>query len=386
MAKRRGNGEGSIYKRKDGSWMASISAGIDPATGKTKRKTFYGKTRKEAAEKMNKTLHEIKTGSYIELATVTLEQWLTDWLNGRKPHIAESSWNAYDTMIRVHIIPALGKVKLKDLKTRDIQNLLNDKFENGRSDGKGGLSPRSVKYIYQTLNSALRQAVRERLLSYNVTEAAELPKQEAKEMTTLSTEDLTKFLEAAKESPQYTAFLLEFYTGLRRGELLGLRWKDIDFKKGTLTVRQQLVKGKKIKDTKTSKSKRTITLYKDALEALKTHKKKQNEIKLMLGPNYQDNDLVFCTQEGKPLDPDNFTKQFQRLLKKAGIPKTRFHDTRHTFATLSLEAGVPLKTVQEILGHSTISITGDIYSHVTPKMHEEAANKMGGVLAGCMKE
>lgn len=414
MAKRRGNNEGSVMKRKkcpncskvassarednlkickncgealpkEGIWMTQTTIGVNPSNGKPIRKSFYGKTRKEAVDKMNKVLNDLSEGSYSEPTIITLEKWLKDWLSGRKPHISESTWITYETKIRVHIIPELGSLKLKDLKTRDIQKLLNDKFENGRTDGKGGLSPRSVKYIYQTLNTALQQAKKERIINYNPAEAVELPKGENKEMKTLSVDELKIFLETAKSSPLYPAFILVFYTGLRRGELLGLSWSDINFNNGTLTVRKQLVKGKKYKDTKTPKSRRTITLHKDAIEVLKNHKKKQNEIKLILGQTYQDNGFVFCTDDGKPLDPDNFSKHFQRILKRAGIPKSRFHNTRHTFATLALEAGVELKTVQEILGHSSISITGDIYSHVTAKMQEEAANKVGGVMADCIK-
>ena len=372
---------------KQGIWMSQATIGFDPTSGKPKRRSFYGKTRIEAFDKMNKALYELNTGNYCEPATITLGKWLNDWLEGRKPHIEEETYQGYETQIRVHITPAIGKIKLKDLKTRDIQKLLNDKFKKGRVDGKGGLSPRSVKYIHQTLNTSLNQAVRERIISHNPAEAVELPKKEGREIKTLSTEELKKFFQAAEESPWYTAFLLEFYTGLRRGELLGLRWQDLDFDQGLLKVRQRLSKYKIIKvGTKTPNAKRAITLHTDIMEVLKKHQFQQNEMKQLLGPAYQDNDLIFCNGKGSPLHPDSFTKHYQRFLEKAGLTKTTFHNARHTFATLALESGVGIKTVQEILGHSSISITGDIYSHVTKKMNDDAANKMSRVITGCLEQ
>ncbi len=384
MAKRRSNGEGSITKRPDGTWMAQVSVGRDPATGKLKRKTFYGKTRQEVSKKITGVIHEIQTGNYIEPALITLGQWLNDWLKGRKPHITESTWQAYEVMIRCHINPNIGGIKLKDLRTRDIQNLLNAKLENGRVDGKGGLSTRVIKYIYSTLQSALKQAVKERLITHNVADAIELPKQKKQEMKILTKENISVFMETAKNSIHYPAFLLELSTGLRRGELIGLRWEDIDFHNGILRVKQQIVRCKKgliISEPKTEKSKRTISLHKGILEKLKEHKKHQNELKLLLGPAYQDNGLVFCTEDGKPLDPRNFVRHFESVLKKAGLKHIRFHDMRHTFATMALQSGIPAKTIQEFLGHSTISVTMDTYSHVTPEMQSEAANIIGNILS-----
>lgn len=378
---RRSKGEGTICRRKDGLWMAQATIGINPETGKPRRKTFYGKTRREVAEKLNTILHEIQQGSYIEPSQVTVEQWLSDWLEGRKPHIEESTWSAYEVMARCHITPSLGKVKLKDLRTRDLQMLLNNKLAEG-------LSSRTVKYIYTTINMALKQAVKERLIPYNPAEGVELPKQEKKEMKTLTREEVAKFLQVAKESRHYPAFLLELATGLRRGELLAVKWGNIDFNQRTLSIKEQLVRtteGLTFKSLKTVKSRRTISLPPDIMDMLRMHKKKQAELKLMLGPVYEDNDLLFCAEDGKPLDPKSFVDHFKRLLKKAGL-NIRFHDLRHTFATLSLEAGIPVKTVQEMLGHTTSKMVMDVYGHVTKDMHEAAAATIGGILAECIKK
>lgn len=384
MAKHRSNGEGSIYKRKDGGWFGVITVGIDPETGKQDRRYIYGKTRQKVAQKMNETLHKVNTGTYIEPTRITVKEWLEEWLKGRKPHLADNSWRTYDIMIRCHIIPAIGRIKLKDLKTRDIQNLINEKMENGRVEGEGGLSPRTVKYIYSTLHTALKQAVRERIIPFNVAEAVELPKKRKKEMNTLSAEESRRFLQTTRKSPLHAAYLLALSTGLRQGEILGLKWEDIDFDEGALTVKRQLLRttdqGLVLEEPKTKHSRRTISLNKEVIKELKLHKKEQNEVKLKAGPGSQDNDLLFFTDEGKPIDPRNFFRRFKRLLKEAGIPDIPLHNLRHTYATLSLEAGIDPKTIQEILGHSTISTTMDTYSHVTIKMQKDAADTIGNLL------
>ncbi len=381
-AGRRGNNEGSIRQRKDGTWEARLTIGYNDE-GKAIRKSFYGKEREDVARQLTKELNNLNMGTYFEPSKVTLEEWLEAWLEGRRAHIAENTWSAYETMIRVHIAPNMGTVKLKGLKTRPIQNLLNKKYE-------GGLSARTVKYLYQTINAALRQAVKEQMIPFNPAEFCELPKAEQKEMRVLSVEEIGKFFEVAKESPHYTAFYLDLASGLRRGELLGLRWQDIDFNKGTISVWQQLVKSKTkprlvFKETKTPKSKRTIKLDPGTMGLLKFHQKRQEHMKDFLGPDYQDGSLVFCTEDGRPLDPDNFRRHLNVLLERAGVPKAGIHTLRHSYATLALEAGVSIKTVQENLGHASIAMTGDIYSHVTARMKEESASKVGSVLAGCQR-
>jgi len=389
MAKKRSNGEGSICRRSDGTWQAQATVGFDPATGKSKRKTFYGKTRKEVVDKMQKVLVEFKTGNYIEPTALTIGQWLDDWHQGRKPHISENTHELLGTMIRCHLNPVLGAIRLKDLRTRDIQKLLNEKFSSGRVDGRGGLSPRTVKHIHSALNGALRQAVKERLLLHNPCEGVELPRKVNREMRTFSREDLQLFLAKTKNHPHYPAFLLTIGTGLRRGELLGLRWSDVDFHKGMLSIKQQIVRGRHgllFGEPKTPKSKRSIALHKELIDVLKAHKKQQNEVRLLLGAAYADHGLVFCREDGMPLDPCQFARQFGAAVKRAGLEKIRFHDLRHSYATLSLEAGVSLKAIQEVLGHTSITMTGDIYGHVTERMRQEAADKIGAVLVGCLEE
>jgi integrase len=344
---RRGNNEGSIIERKvikNGKeykyFVAQVTIGYDPQTGKQKMKQFSSKSRGEVSRKMTDALSKLQTGTYIEPTSLTLEKWLIDWLTGRKPHIAENTYSSYETIIKCHINPSIGKTKLKDLRTRDIQILLNSKLINGRINGKGGLSSRTVKYIYNTINTALRQAVKERIIPFNIADAVEIPKQIEREMKTMSQKEIIKFLDTVKNcqlnhhhsSSLFAAFYLELSSGLRRGELLGLHWSEVDFEKKGIAVKTQLLRGKNglyFSEPKTAKSKRTITLDASVIKILWDHKIRQNETRLMLGELFQDNGLVFCNDAGGPLDPRNFTRHFEILLDKAGLNHYRFHDLRH---------------------------------------------------------
>lgn len=384
MARKRGHGEGTISKRKDGRWEGKISIGHDPVTGKLKRVTFYGKTRQEVAEKLNKALHEYKTGTFIKPNKITVGQWLDRWLEVyAKPKVRLSTWESYETTVRCHIKPTIGNLPLKDLRPEHLQQLYNEKLKSGRVDGKGGLSAKSVGYIHAVMNQALKQAVKEQLVYRNVCEAVNKPKQKRHEIKPLTIEQMNQFLSVAREDKLFPAFLLEWGTGLRRGELLGLKWRDIDLKKGVITVRRSLIRTRQgliFSEPKTEKSRRTIPIPKEVVAELKAHKARQAQERLLLGQAYQDNDLVFCSAEGRPLDPRSFTRKFERLLEKAGLPRVSFHDMRHSHATMLLLLDEHPKVVQERLGHSTIAMTLDTYSHVVPGLQEKAAAKLSSVL------
>ncbi|MBE3585465.1 MAG: site-specific integrase [Thermoanaerobacter sp.] len=392
MAGKRGHGEGTIYKRKDGRWEAKASIGFDPATGKPRRLTKYFKTRKEAQEWLAKVQHEKATGTFVEPHRVTVGEWLDRWLNDYvKPRVRPKTWQGYKDVARLHIIPEIGHIPLSKLQAGDLQRLYNSKMEGGRADGKeGGLSSRTIHMMHQVIHGALKQATKEQLIPRNVSEAVSLPKLRYKEIQPLTAEQVARFLEAAKSDRLYTAFLMDIGTGLRRGELLALRWQDVDLKNGVVHVKQSIGRVKVengptktalvFSEPKTPKSRRTVPLPGEVLRELKEHKKRQAQEKLFFGQAYQDNGLVFCTEDGRPLDPDNFGKRYGRLLKKAGIPHVALHNLRHTCATLLLEAGEHPKIVQELLGHSRINITLDIYSHVRPEMLQQAAAKLDGFL------
>jgi integrase len=389
MAKR-GHGEGTIRKRKDGRWEARITAGFDPATGKQRQISKYFKTRTEAAAWVTEMAHAKQTGTFVEPNRITVGEWVNRWLDEyMKAHVRPKTWSTYKDMARLHIIPEIGSIPLRQLQTNDLQRLYNNKLENGRLDGKGGLSSRAVHMIHQIIHGALQQAAKEQVVFRNVSEAVVLPKLRYKEIQPLTSEQVSRFLETAKESRLYAAFLLELGTGLRRGELLALKWEDVDLKKGTAQVKQSLsrvrVNGTTktallFQEPKTKQSKRVVPIPHEALKELKVHKARQNEEKLFFGQAYQDNGLVFATEDGKPLDPDNFAKRYGTILKKAGLPHVSFHNLRHTYASLLLEAGEHPKVVQEILGHTKISTTMDIYSHVNPELKERAAVKINGFL------
>lgn len=302
-----------------------------------------------------------------------------------------TTWLSYESMIRKHIIPSIGGIRLNQLQASSLQKLYNDKIKSGRADGKeGGLSPRTVRYIHQVINGALQQAVKEKIIPVNVAESVRLPKDPKKEMRVLSIKDVSVFLETAKNSRlyrrYYPAYVTEFYTGLRRGELLGLRWCDVDLKKGRIQVCQQLVKeGSKhsIRELKTESSQnRIINIPSEVIDVLKIHRKEQEEHLRVLGYNdlqireHFKNGLVFINELGGYIQPRNFTRNFKGVLRAAKLGNVRFHDLRHTFALISLQAGADLKTLQSDLGHSSIQTTLDQYGHVNEDMKREAADKL----------
>ena len=390
--KRRGAGEGNISKRKDGTWQGSVLLGYDPETGNPKRKYFYGKTRKEVQRKVGELTIKVQKGTYREPTKITVAEWFTTWHNDyMKLSLRPTTWTSYGYQIEGHIIPALGHLKLSELQTAHIQRLYNDKLKGGRLDRKpGGLTPKSVRFIHTVIHSCLEQARKEHLITINPASAVRLPKLEQREIRYLDSGEIKTFLEVARDSKHFAAFFLALNTGMRRGEILGLRWKDVDFEEGQLTVNQGLVrisgKGLVFQEPKTKLSNRTISLSPMVLKVLKEHRKKQAEYRLLSGGAYDEGglDLVFANEIGKPICPRAFTRIFERLLKRAGLEAACFHDLRHTFATMALEQGVNVKTVQETLGHHSAAFTMDVYSSVTDKMKREAADKVGNLLASLL--
>jgi len=376
MAGKRGNGEGCISKRKDGTWCAVITVGRKP-DGKLKQKFFYGKTRQEVAEKLNKALNELRQGTFVEATAVTVESWLKTWLEEyKRPKLRLTTFESYRIMAECHIVPAIGHIKLKDLRPEHLQHLYNEKL-------KAGLSPRTVRYIHLVVHSALKQALKNQLVYRNVAEATELPADKKKEARALTLEEMDRFLNALEGDRLKAAFVTLLGTGLRRGELLALKWDNVNLKEGIIAVKENLVwiakKGFVFQPPKTEKSKRVVPLPDDVLAELKRHKVRQAEEKLKIGAAYQDNGLVFCTEIGTPIIPRNFERKYKALLKKAGLTGVKLHSLRHTYATRLLELGENLKVVQELLGHSRISVTADIYSHVSPELKRGAAAKLNGL-------
>ncbi len=384
---------GHLRRRGPGTWAVVVELGRDPE-GKRRQKwhTVHG-TKADAERELTRILHELDTGLYAEPERLTvaayLERWLTDYA---RANTSPRTYQRYRELIDSYITPRIGHLALTKLRPLHVQGLEADLLANGRQrrreGGPSGLSPRTVLHVHRVLATALRQAVRWQMIPRNPADAVRPPCPTRPEIHTLTEEETALLLQAAKGSRLYAPVLLALTTGLRRGELLALRWEDVDLESGTLRVVQNLTvtqEGLVFKTPKTAKSRRSVALPALAVEALREHRKQQSEERLRLGPVWQDHALVFPGLDGRPWHPDLFTSGFHDLTLRAGL-RVRLHDLRHTHATQLLKAGIHPKVVSERLGHSTIGITLDIYSHVLPGMQEEAATRTDLALRAALKE
>lgn len=387
---------GHLEKRSKTSWTIVIEAGRDPATGKRKRiKRAFRGTRREAEKEMARLITELEKGTYIEPAKLTFGEYLKDWLERRRAdNLSPTTLRRYAGIVELRLIPKLGMLPLEKLRPIHLQKWIGEVAEEGRRDGKRGpLEHASIVYHYRVLHKALEDAVKMQLLPYNPANAVTLPKpppeieqdEDVEEgVQVITAAEVEAMLEAAKGTPYYHLLFVAVRTGLRRGELLGLRWKDVDLKAGRLSVRQALAytpdRGKFFKVPKNKKSRRTIDLSREVVELLKEVKKKQAEAKLFYGQLYQDYGLVFCQTNGEPMHPDTPSSWFPQFLERIGLPRLNFHCLRHTHASLLLQAGVDIKVISERLGHSSIRITYDLYSHLMPGMQREAVDRLESLL------
>jgi integrase len=365
---RRGHGEGSIYRRKDGRYAAAITL------ENRKRKTFYGKTRREVQEKLNAALHEQKRGMLATGPQQLLRTYLENWLEqAYKPTVKLNTYVQYRSVIRHHLVPAFGNIPVQKLTPEKIRAFYRQKIDEGSK-------PRTVGLIHAALHRALEDAVKQGLVARNVAKLVSPPRIDRYDAHTLTVEQAEKLLEAARGSRLDALLILALTTGMRRGELLALRWDDIDFKQGLVSVHRTMTRvggyGYVEGEPKTRSSRRRIVLPGVALEALRVHRIQQEQMRVNVGEKWQDKGLVFCDGYGGFFSPDMVLRRFDKLLDEAGLPHMRFHDLRHSAATILLVAGVHPKVVQERLGHSTIAMTLDVYSHVLPSMQQEAAGKI----------
>lgn len=365
---------GHIKQISKGKWQVVVEAGRDPATGKRKRIKRTIKGREQDAELLLAKLQvDYKEGNYVEPNRITVSEWLKTWLNDyKKMDLRPNTWESYETIVRVHITPVIGALYLQELRPEHIQKLYNKEVENGKS-------PQTIHRIHAVLHSALRQALKNRIIIYNPAEAVTLPKSNKKEVKALSREEQERFLNVLNEDRLGTAFLMLLGTGMRRGELLALTWQDIDLKNNTVTIKRDMVytkNGLVFQEPKTKKSKRIIPLSKTVAEALKRHKEN-----MFAEGNYDTDKPVFCTTKGTYIIPRNFNRKYYKLRQKAGIENVNLHALRHTFATRLLEAGENIQVIQKLLGHSKISTTTD-YSHVSLEMEKKAIQKIDDNLHG----
>ena len=376
MAKR-GQNEGSIHKRPDGRWVAVVSLGYKD--GKRDRKYLYGKTRQEVAAKLRAAQRDQDAGRDLGTPRQTVQQFLEHWLDDVvKPSKAPKTYASYAEIVRLHAIPALGRHQLDKLAPQHVAALLKSKQQSG-------LSPRRVHHIRAVLRNALNQAVRWDLVTRNAAALVEPPRQTAPEVTPCSPAEARAALDAAERNRLCTLFRLALTLGLRQGEVLGLRWTDVDLDVGVLHVRHALQRIDGVltlKKPKTEKSRRTLHLPPSLASGLRAHWVVQLEERLLAGPRWQERDFVFTTRAGTPLDARNVIRTWHRLLATAGIERRPFHTCRHTAASLLLAEGVPVKVVQEVLGHTLMSTTADIYGHLFPGAFQEAAAAMERALTG----
>ena len=381
MAKKRANGEGNIRKRKDGRWEGRYTVGRDPKTGKQIFKNVLGKTQAEVKAKLEKAIEESRGLDIVKAQSYTVGQWLDVWFEYyAKVKVRPSSHKTYQGYIKNHIKPHIGNIPLTKLTTLDLQVMYQELLTKGRVDRiesqhqPKGLSAKTVRNLNQIISSAMKLAIQQKLISSNPADGCALPRIEHKEMKTLPADQLAAFLNEAKHTGTFELYYIDLATGLRRGELLGLKWQDIDLDSGVIHVRRQIgrIDGKvQEAPLKTKNAYRNISIGTDAVSILR-EKKKQNGGR---------SEYVFPSPTGGPMSPDSVLKMLHRVLERAGLPELRFHDLRHTFATLALQNGVDIKTVSGMLGHFSAGFTLDTYAHVTTAAQRRAADTMGDVLA-----
>ena len=372
---KRGNGEGSIYQRSsDGLWAGAVSL----PSGK--RKPVYGKTRQEVAKKIAVLLNDVHAGLPVATGKKTLAALLVEYLAAVKPTVRASTYRSYDLHVRVHLIPTLGKTPLSEVTPSKIQAMLAQKLQ-------GGLSPRSVQRIHAVLRQALNQAVAWGQLARNPALFAKPPKAERFDAPVITAADARAILEAVRGDRQEALVTVALSLGLRLGEATGLRWIDVDLEKGTLKVQVQVQRiggTLALVDLKTDESRRTLPMPVVLVQALQAHRVRQLEERLLAGSRWKESGLVFPTGIGTLIDGPRVTQRFQKHLARAGLPRIRFHDLRHGAASLLLAQGVDLKTVSDVLDHSQIGITANLYAHVAPKLKQDAAERMQAALVGTL--
>jgi integrase len=370
---------GQLIKKGEHKWLVRVFRGRDPKTGKKK---YFSKqvngNKKDAQKFLNGVLREIDLGIFIEPSTMTLSEYLDQWMeSAARPRVSRRTADGYDGLLRRYIKEPLGIKRLDNLKALDIQKVYADMQVRG-------LSARVVRHTHSALHNALKQAVKWGLLSRNPSDLVELPKVLHKERRVLSQEEAVRFLDAAVDMPRGLLFEFALITGMRPEEYLALQWSDIDFDHHTAIIQRALVRHKKewsFEKPKTAKSRRTVVLPAPLLHKLSDHKRKQAEARLKIGPDWQAHNLVFCTETGTPLSIPNLTyRYFRPILERAELPQIRLYDLRHSCATLLLIADENPKVVSERLGHSTVMLTLDTYSHVLPTMQQQATAKLEKML------
>jgi len=362
------------------SWTYVVDVAVAGAARQRRQKGGF-QTKREAVAALSEVQAGLVDGSYVGASKLTVGEYLEEWLRGVRPGLRPGTFDSTAIHVNTYITPRIGRVQLQALSRRGIKAFYGDLTIAGRRRGGGGLSDKTVHNIHRTLSKALEDAVEDGLLHRNPGRGThKLP--ESPEQESWTAEELRAFLEVHADDRQVALWRFAAFTGLRRGELVGLRWRDVDLETGRAFVVQQRAKGGGTVNTGRLKGKRgrVVTLDPKTVEVLRQHQAAQLEAKDFLGEGYQDHGLVFCHEDGKPLHPDSVTKRFARLVRDSGLPTITVHGLRHTHATVLLRALVHPKVVQERLGHSSIQVTLDVYSHAVPALQGDAAIRFAEIV------
>ncbi|BAE83997.1 site-specific integrase [Desulfitobacterium hafniense] len=385
--RRRGKGEGTIVPHASGLFMAQISLGRDPLTGKRIRPTIYDDSEVGVQKKLRKLLIKKDLGKSVKPNKTLVGEWIRIWLDiYSKPNVGIGTWDGYDLNFTNHIENSfIARKTMSGLTTDDLQVYYNMKLLNGRKDGKGGLSTRFVKAIHTVISSAFDQAVTSGHLEKNPASGVRISNKRRPKIKIWNKEQMALYLKAIKKDRLYAAFVTDSKSGLRKSELLALRWSDIDFSTGLTKIERGWVRSPKgtlyLSDLKSENSERTLVFSTDLLKVLLEHKSRQDEEKKTAGKNYIDNGLVFCREDGSYINPSTFTRRHYDLTAKAKLPRISVHALRHSISTALLESGkVDLKQIQEMLGHKDISTTGNYYTDVLERMKQKTSELIDNLI------
>jgi len=392
MGRKRANGQGCITKNKrNGKYNCTYTVSYNPKTKKSKRRTFTVDTYDEAEVKLAQIIQEIKEGHYKIEADMKFKDWITYWLDECKINtIEKTTFENYRGVIKNHIVPYLGNYRLKEISVKELQQFYNHLYEEGRDDGSGGLNPRSVQRIHTIINSSLKHAVRCEILNKNVATYVVKRKMKKFEVDPFSIGELRRFLEVTEDEEMYPLFVTSALTGMRRGEVLALTWENIDFEGRKIHIKYSISHTKKegerfrvieLKDTKTESSRRVIPIGEPVVKVLRECKSKQLELSMKNGrEGYNPHNLVFADKSGDFINPSKYTNHFREVIKRYNFRHIRLHDLRHGYATILLQEGADHKSIKDLLGHSTIVTTLDIYAHTNINELRKATDKLNGII------
>ena len=399
---RRDRGDGSVRKRPDGRWEGRY-AYTDETTGKRVDKSVYAPSQAEAKRKLKELIkqHEYEVENadenddYVKPSGLTVGEWLDVWMKEyKKNSVRPATYSSYTTSIKTHIKPALGDMELQKLRPDHIQTMMNDLSRGNKQKKKNPLAPWTVLKAKNVLSGALEQAIRNQIIPYNPVKASVPPKLEQKEIRVLTEDEQKIFMEAVKGHRLEALYVVVLATGMRRGEILGLTWDCIDWNNNTILVKGAISRVKdpdtgitalRYAEPKTKSGRRQIPILPNLIPVLKAHKERQDAEKAEAGSAWNKQNLVFCSNVGTPLEPRRLATTMDKLTKKVGLPHFTFHALRHTFATRMLEANVPAKVVQDVLGHADVTLTLNTYSHVIGTTAHDQMEKINGLFGEAEK-